>query len=87
MTPPETNKTKAKMTSFEKEARVNFAAKLISPALGPAVGRAIVRHFLDLDTLSTMTEEQLLRISGIGPKSAKMIRKALDEYIKEKTPE
>src|SRR6266571_2974163 len=47
------------------------------PGVGPAKRRDLLRYFGSIDALAEASEEELQRVGGVGPQTAREIRKAL----------
>jgi hypothetical protein len=73
--------------------RALFVQGIASPKYGMQALRALATAHLDIDAIGQMTDEQLLRLPGIGPKALAGIRDLYHGYlnpdgrrIKEKGP-
>src|SRR5438128_2682835 len=59
-------------------SRVLLSSKLDGiPGVGPAKRRDLLRYFGSIDALTEASEEVLQRVGGVGPQTAREIRKAL----------
>jgi hypothetical protein len=69
--------------------RALFVHGIASPRYGHSAIRALCIEFLDIEGIARMTDDELISLPGIGPKTCRGIRALLDTYAnagKEKPP-
>lgn len=82
------NKTLAIQTTeaIKRKKRIplaKFFASLGISGSGKTAGRELAAHFLGIEPILTASEDDLLKVDGVGPKAAKSICKYLDKHVDE----